>query len=290
VGSPAGLIFHLMRFSLRDGPGIRTTVFLKGCPLRCAWCHNPEGQSFGPSLMLFEERCRHCGDCALVCPHGLSECEACGRCAEACVAEARQLAGRWMSVAEALAEIGRDVVFFDQSGGGVTLSGGEPLAQPEFAAALLAACRARGIHTALDTCGLAPADVLLRVAAHADLVLFDLKTIEGGLHVQYTGAPNTAILENLEALAAAGRSVIVRYPLIPGVNDGAGELRAMAEFLRPLGLRRVDLLPYHRMGIDKYRRLGIRCPLEEFSSPEPARVDEVAEALRRQGLEVRLGG
>jgi pyruvate formate lyase activating enzyme len=290
VSSPAGLIFHLMRFSLRDGPGIRTTVFLKGCPLRCSWCHNPEGQSFGPSLMFFEERCRHCGDCALVCPHGLNECEACGRCVEACVAEARQLAGRPMSVAEALAEIGRDVVFFDESGGGVTLSGGEPLAQPEFAEALLAACRACGIHTALDTCGMAPADVLLRVAAHADLVLFDLKAMGGGLHVQYTGAPNTAILENLEALAAAGRCVIVRYPLIPGVNDGAGELRAMAEFLRPLGLRRVDLLPYHRMGIDKYRRLGIRCPLEEFSSPDPARVDEVAGVLRRQGLEVRMGG
>ena len=290
MGAAAGLVFHVMRFSLRDGPGIRTTVFLKGCPLRCAWCHNPEGQSFGPSLMLFEERCRHCGDCALVCPHGLSECEACGRCVEACVAEARQLAGRPMSVAEALAEIERDVVFFDESGGGVTLSGGEPLAQPEFAGALLAACRARGIHTALDTCGMAPRDVLLRVAAHADLVLFDLKAMEGGLHAQYTGAPNTAILENLEALAAAGRCVIVRYPLIPGVNDGAGELRAMAEFLRPLGLRRVDLLPYHRMGIDKYRRLGIRCPLEEFSSPDPARVDEVAEALRRQGLDVRMGG
>jgi len=290
VGSPAGLIFHLMRFSLRDGPGIRTTVFLKGCPLRCSWCHNPEGQSFGPSLMFFEERCRHCGDCAPVCPHGLKECEACGRCVEACVAEARQLAGRSISVAEALAEVERDVVFFDESGGGVTLSGGEPLAQPEFAEALLAACRARGIHTALDTCGMAPRDVLLRVAVHADLVLFDLKAIEGGLHAKYTGAPNTVILENLEALAAAGRSVIVRYPLIPGVNDGAGELRAMAEFLRPLGLRRVDLLPYHRMGIDKYRRLGIRCPLEEFSSPDPVRVDEVAEALRRQGLEVRMGG
>lgn len=290
MSSPAGLIFHVMRFSLRDGPGIRTTVFLKGCPLRCSWCHNPEGQSFGPSLMFFEERCRHCGDCALVCPHGLTECEACGRCVEACVAEARQLAGHPMSVAEALAEIERDVVFFDESGGGVTLSGGEPLAQPEFAGALLAACRARGIHTALDTCGMAPADVLLRVAAHADLVLFDLKAMRGGLHVEYTGAPNTAILGNLEALAAAGRSVIVRYPLIPGVNDDDGELRAMAEFLRPLGLRRLDLLPYHRMGIDKYRRLGIRCPLEVFPSPDPARADEVAEALRRQGLEVRMGG
>ncbi len=290
MGSPAGLIFHIMRFSLRDGPGIRTTIFLKGCPLRCSWCHNPEGQSFGPSVMFFEERCRHCGDCAQVCPHGLTECEACGLCVEACVAEARQLAGRSVSVAETLAEIERDVVFFDESGGGVTLSGGEPLAQPEFAGALLAACRARGIHTALDTCGMAPVDVLLRVAARADLVLFDLKAMQGGLHVQYTGAPNTAILENLEALAAAGRSVIVRYPLIPGVNDGAGELRAMAEFLRPLGLRRVDLLPYHRMGIDKYRRLGIRCPIDAFSSPDPARVGQVAEALRRQGLEVRMGG
>ncbi|MBI4875514.1 MAG: glycyl-radical enzyme activating protein [Acidobacteria bacterium] len=279
-----------MRFSLRDGPGIRTTVFLKGCPLRCAWCHNPESQDFGPSLMFNAERCRHCGDCEAVCPHGLAACEVCGRCVEACVAEARQLAGRRVTVAELVAEIERDAIFFDESGGGVTLSGGEPMAQAEFSRAVLAACRARGIHTALDTCGQAPAETLLGVAAHADMVLFDLKAMDSDLHRRYTGVPNHAILANLTALAQAGHAVVVRYPLIPGVNDSAPELQAMADFLRPLGLRRLDLLPYHGIGIDKYRRLGIPCPLEEFSSPGPERVAQAAGALRSQGLDVRVGG
>lgn len=290
MDTPAGLVFNIMRFSLADGPGIRTTVFLKGCPLRCTWCHNPEGQASHPSLMLFEERCRHCGDCELVCPHGLTACETCGRCVEACVAEARKLAGRAMSVAEVLAEIERDVVFFDGSGGGVTISGGEPLAQPQFAEALLAACRARRIHTALDTCGAAPADLLLRVSAHADLVLFDVKLTDSKLHAAHTGAPNEAILDNLRALAAAGRPIVVRYPLIPGLNDGEPALFELAALLRALGLRRLDLLPYHRMGADKYRRLGLARTGEDIAEPDAAEVAGIAGLLRGEGLEVNVGG
>ena len=290
MDSQAGLVFHIMRFSLDDGPGIRTTVFLKGCPLRCSWCHNPESWKPSPEVLFFEERCRHCGDCAAVCPHALESCEACGRCVEACLAEARQLAGRRMSVAEVLAEVERDVIFFDESGGGVTLSGGEPLAQPDFAESLLAACRDRRIRTALDTCGLAPAGVFLRVCAQADLVLFDVKLLDSDLHQEHTGAPNSVILENLKALAAAGRHVIVRYPLIPGVNDTAAALSGLAGCLNSFGLRRLDLLPYHRIGMDKYKRLGLPGPSKDIAIHSPAQVSEIAATLRGEGLEVGVGG
>jgi pyruvate formate lyase activating enzyme len=285
-----GLVFDVMRFSLHDGPGIRTTVFLKGCPLHCDWCHNPESQSPGPSLLFFEERCRGCGECAAVCPHGLTECEACGRCAEVCVAEARRLAGRTMSVAEVLAEVERDQVFYDESGGGVTLSGGEPLAQPLFAEALLAACRARRIHTALDTSGMAPAEELLRVAAQADLVLYDVKLVDDALHQRHTGASNRLILDNLRALAEAGRPVVVRYPLIPGVNDGGSALSSLADLLAAFGLHRLDLLPYHRNGTGKYRRLGLPGPPAEFPSLPVERVTAIAAALAGRGLDVGMGG
>lgn len=285
-----GLVFDIMRFALHDGPGIRTTVFLKGCPLRCDWCHNPESQSPGPSLLFFEERCRGCGDCASVCPHGLTECEACGRCAEVCLTGARRRAGRATSVAEVLAEVERDRIFYDESGGGMTLSGGEPLAQPLFAEALLGACRARRIHTALDTCGMASAGTLLRVAAQADLVLYDVKLVDDALHRRHTGASNQLILDNLRVLAETGRPVVVRYPLIPGVNDGEAALSDLAGLLAALGLCRLDLLPYHPNGIDKYRRLGLPNPPAEFPALPPERVAAIAAALARRGLEVGTGG
>lgn len=297
----SGVIFDIMRFALHDGPGIRTAVFLKGCPLNCWWCHNPESQSFQPNLMLFEERCRRCGECVPVCPHDGIEnpaaalkvparCEACGACVEVCMAGARQVAGQSMSVAAVLAEIEKDVVFFDESGGGATLTGGEPLSQPRFAEALLAACRARGIHTALDTCGLAAPDVFARVSAQADLVLYDLKLMDSGLHAKYTGAPNEVILENLEALAAAGKQVVVRFPVIPGINDGAAHLAALMSFLCRTGLRRVDLLPFHRIGIDKYRRIGTSPRLADLPVPDAGDVEAIAGAFRHEGFIVRVGG
>jgi pyruvate formate lyase activating enzyme len=297
----SGIVFNTMRFSIHDGPGIRTTVFLKGCPLRCEWCHNPESQDFRPRLMLFAERCRLCGDCIQACPRhaigdpaaGLKipeECDACGTCAEACVAGARELAGRRTTVAELMDELQRDVIFFDESRGGVTISGGEPVAQPVFTQGLLAACRERGIHTALDTCGYAATDVFARVSALADLVLFDLKAMDCETHIRYAGVPNGLIHENLRALAQTGQPVIVRFPLIPGVNDSPGELSALSSFMRACGLSRLDVLPYHRIGVDKYARLsGIR-RAGVFGAPEPERVDEVASVFRSEGLNVRIGG
>jgi pyruvate formate lyase activating enzyme len=296
-----GVVFNIMRFSVHDGPGIRTAVFLKGCPLRCWWCHNPESQSFQPGLMLFEERCRQCGECVPVCPHGgiadpalglkiPEACDACAACVETCVAGAREMAGQRMSVAEVVAAVERDVVFFDEAGGGVTLTGGEPASQPDFAEAVLRACRERGIHTALDTCGAAPAAAFARVSAAADLVLFDLKLMSPDRHADYTGAPNDVILSNLQALAAAGQKVVVRFPMIPGINDGPEEIEALLEILRRNGLRRVDLLPYHRIGMDKYKRLGMECRMNGVMPPEAERVAEIAAALRNEGLTVGIGG
>lgn len=297
----SGIVFNTMRFSVHDGPGIRTTVFLKGCPLRCAWCHNPESQDFRPRLMLFAERCRLCGDCVEACPRhaigdpaqGLkipAECDACGSCAEACVAGARELAGHRTTVAELIGELERDVVFFDESHGGVTLSGGEPLAQPVFAQGLLAACRERGIHAALDTCGYAAPEVFARVSALANLVLFDLKAMDSETHIRYAGVTNQLIHENLRALAQTGRPVIVRFPLVPGVNDSSEELAALSGFVRSCGLSRLDVLPYHRIGTDKYARLGGNHSAGVFDAPAPERIDKVAGAFRSAGLNVRIGG
>ena len=202
-------VFNIMRFSTHDGPGIRTTVFFKGCPLSCWWCHNPESQRFRPDLMYFEERCRHCGDCVAACPEGVADlgCRRCTVCAEVCAAEARQIAGKRVTLGELLREVERDLIFFEESGGGVTLSGGEPVSQPRFAEALLGACRERGIHTVLETCGFAHPDTFLRVALSADLVLFDLKLMDPARHQQYTGVSNRGILRNLEQLVEHGRAV-----------------------------------------------------------------------------------
>jgi pyruvate formate lyase activating enzyme len=297
----SGIVFNTMRFSIHDGPGIRTTVFLKGCPLRCGWCHNPESQDFQPHLMLFAERCRLCGDCVAACPrHGIGdpaeglkipeECDACGSCAETCVAGARELAGRRTTVAALMDELRRDVLFFDESGGGVTISGGEPLAQPEFTRGLLTACREQGIHSVLDTSGFASPDVCASVSALADLVLYDLKAMDSATHARFTGVPNEPILANLRALAATGKPVIVRFPLIPDVNDSPGELAAVASFVRSCGLARIDMLPYHRIGAGKYARLGGNSQARVFTEPSAESINEAAEVFRREGLNVRIGG
>jgi pyruvate formate lyase activating enzyme len=295
-----GIVFNIMRFSVHDGPGIRTTVFLKGCPLDCRWCHNPEGRSFRPEPMYFEERCRHCGECAAVCPEHAIEnvngamrsrpdrCRRCGACVEACAAAAREIAGRRASVAEVLSEIERDVVFFDESGGGVTLSGGEPVAQHRFALALLAACRARGIHTAIETCGYAHPDVFRRVAQAADLVLFDVKMADREKHRRYTGVWNDRILANLEGLAAAARPPVVRIPVIPGVNDSDADIAQFTAYLGRIGIRRVDLLPYHAMGSDKHERLGGHA--WEADASAPLDMERVSGAFARSGFTVRMGG
>ena len=297
----SGVIFHIMRFSLHDGPGIRTAVFFKGCPLSCWWCHNPESQNSAPEVLYSADRCRLCGDCAAACPHGAIErtaarmtvtgdCRLCATCVDACGAEARSVAGRTMTVTEIVTEIERDVVFFDESGGGVTFTGGEPFGQPELLEALLHACRERRIHTTIETCGAAARETVLRLGGLADLILYDLKILDPSRHRQYTGASNRPILENLEALVAAGRPVTVRLPIVPGINDGRADVRAACDYLAKLNLTRVDLLPYHRAGAEKYRRLGREYRLVQTAPPTDAAMAAMAAEMEAVGIPVRIAG
>ncbi|BDU76077.1 glycyl-radical enzyme activating protein [Mesoterricola sediminis] len=279
MGAP-GRILHIQRYSLHDGPGLRTTVFLKGCPLDCAWCHNPESQDPEPVLVRNEARCVGCGACGEAVEAG----DLAGA-AGACPTEARALLGRDLTVDEVVEEVLRDRIFFDQSGGGATLSGGEPLLQAGFTADLLGALRARGVHTALDTCGLAPWQDLARAAAEADLVLFDLKHMDDGEHRKWTGAGNGPILANLEALTRAHRHVRIRIPLVPGVNDGDANIEATARFVASLpGIEGLDLLPYHGTGAAKFRRLGRTYLLDALRPPDPARVEDIAGHFRSRGI------
>lgn len=296
-----GIIFDVKKFSIHDGPGIRTTVFLKGCPLSCWWCHNPEGQAMVPELILRPERCIVCGACLEVCERGAvtscsegviterEHCTACGDCVDVCYAEARAMVGRGVTVAEVMDAIERDTAFYDQSGGGVTISGGEPLAQPEFLRDLLHACQAQGLHTTLDTCGFAPWEALDSVRQYVDLFLYDLKLMDEARHQAFTGVSNERILDNLRRLSDEGHRIVLRVPVIPGINDDEENVRAMGAFAADLPhLERVDLLPYHRIGRDKYRRLGKPCPMPETDPPSDAQIGEIAQTLRQFDLQVSL--
>jgi pyruvate formate lyase activating enzyme len=283
-----GRIFDIKRFAIHDGPGIRTTVFLKGCPLDCPWCHNPESQAAGPEVVFRVTRCVRCGGCVDVCEgraltqtdDGLvrdaASCVFCGKCAEACSSDAREIAGRESSVEKVIDEIAKDRVFYDLSGGGATFSGGEPLDQPDFLFALLDACAVEGIATAVDTCGFAPAGVMGKLVGRTGLFLYDLKLIDDGRHRDFCGVSNVPILENLRFLSEAGSDIVVRVPIIPGFNDGAGDVDSLCEFLSSLPRSHpVDLLPYERVGVDKYPRLGRVSALTETASLPAERVAAV---------------
>jgi pyruvate formate lyase activating enzyme len=299
----SGLIFNVQRFSLHDGPGIRTTVFLKGCALSCSWCHNPESQSTRPEVMVNEERCIRCGSCVAACATGvpapgdgrgaedLSLCTVCGACVDACPTEARQLAGREIDVATLVEEIARDRIFFDQSGGGVTFSGGEPLHQAEFLKAALTECRAAGLHSAVDTCGLATRDELLAMAELADLVLYDLKLADDLRHREHTGVGNEAILGNLRALAESHPAIWLRVPLIPGINDDRENLDGIAELAASLpAVERICLLPYHRTGEGKQERLGLHTGPLKTTPPSTEQVEQAAARFEAHGLTLQIGG
>ena len=297
-----GTVLRLERFAIHDGPGIRTTVFLKGCPLRCAWCHSPESQDPDPEFMPLPERCLRCGACREACPQHAAppaadraalappECTTCGECVEACPSGARQLAGYRTNVHSLVSILERDRIFYDESGGGVTFSGGEPLMQPEFLLEAVETCRDSGLHVAVDTCGLGDTRTLLDVARSANLFLFDLKIMDEDRHRAHTGASNGRILENLERLAAVHRHIIVRFPLVPGVNDDDENVKEMGAFLASLRLTRVDVLPYHRAGLSKYHRLLRPYPLPDTMPPAPDLRLHVSRVLEGCGLIVSPGG
>ncbi|MFQ6053213.1 MAG: glycyl-radical enzyme activating protein [Candidatus Bathyarchaeia archaeon] len=301
MGGAVGLVFDIKHFAVHDGPGIRTTIFLKGCPLRCRWCHSPESQNPQPEIAVHPERCISCGECVNSCPTGAirepgdidrGECTLCGRCVDACYAGALELIGSPYTVEEILVEVEKDRVLYETSGGGVTLSGGEPTAQPEFAGRLLEALKERGIHTALDTCGHAPWGTVERLLAHTDLVLYDLKHMDAEAHRELTGRTNELIISNLERIAASmDQALNVRIPLIPGCNDSEEHLRRMIRFLT--GLRRVDaveLLPYHTLGVPKYGSLGRSYSLSHVAPHGRERLLEIRDLFSASGLKVVLEG
>ena len=295
-----GLVFNIQRYSLHDGPGIRTTVFLKGCPLACWWCHNPEGMSPDPEVVVAEGRCTACGRCREACPEKNAgkwwdshhsahptvcagtpaappTCVRCGACVEACPTQARQLLGRRMTVDEVVAEIEKDQLFYDDSGGGVTFSGGEPFAQTPFLLELLEACRRREIHTAVDTTGYVGQDALLAAARWTNLFLYDIKVLDDARHRRYTGVSNATILDNLQVLGRTHGNVWVRVPIVPGINDAPGDLEATVRFAAAVpGVKQVNLLVYHHTGAYKFARLGkpylaesVRAPMPDSSTRPP---------------------
>ena len=294
-----GKIFDIKRFAVHDGPGVRTTVFFKGCPLNCLWCHNPEGISFETELAYLYRRCVACGECVSACPQGLHTlkdgvhtmrregCTLCMRCANVCLPGALKRYGMEYTVEELLAIVLKDRDFYRESGGGVTCSGGEPLAQADFAAAFLMACKANGLHTAVDTSGYAPWEAFSGVLPYTDLFLYDIKHMNAKIHTELTGVSNEPILANLRALAEYGKAVEVRVPVIPRLNDGKENIDSLGKFLGSIStLTAVRPLPYHALSGSKYAALGKTANMPPADGAEMDRAAHVADRLAEMGLAV----
>ncbi len=253
-------IFDIQRNSFVDGPGIRTTVFFKGCNLNCKWCHNPESQSFEKQMMFYQNKCTSCGKCKLVCPYNLETCDLCGQCTDVCPSNARQICGKEYTVAEVLKIICNDKTFYENSGGGVTFSGGECMLHIDFLKALLKKCKGNGIHTAVDTAGSVPWQYFEKIMPDTDLFLYDVKCFSEQLHIDGTGVSNKLILENLKRLSDHFKgSIIIRIPVIHGFNDNSEEVMKISGFLKNIRYDAIEILPYHKMGEHKYAALGMKC-------------------------------
>jgi pyruvate formate lyase activating enzyme len=297
-----GRIFDIQRFSVQDGPGIRTTVFMKGCPLACPWCSNPESQKTTSELGHIDSLCDGCGRCVEACglraisvaENGVEIdrklCDDCASCADVCIPGALKVFGREISVEDAFAELKKDELYYRNSKGGVTASGGEPLGQPEFVAALFERCHAVGIHTALDTCGLAGRPALEKVLLHTDLVLFDLKLMDPAAHVEIARGSNGAILDNARRIAETGIPLILRIPLVRGLTETDENIGAIARFAVELGdaVRAVHLLPYHRFGLSKYQMLDLEYELGELKPPSAERARAIADRFQSLQLDCEI--
>ena len=299
-------IFNKQKYNMYDGPGVRTLVFFKGCPLRCKWCSNPEGLERKYQIMFKPTTCVSCGSCVPVCPqkiHSISssgehiidrsiDCIGCGQCVEACIPEALKVAGEQVPISELLEYVEQDRAFYDQSGGGVTLGGGEVTSQPEAAINLLQACKQEGLHTAIETCGYTKKETILRFAEYVDLFLFDLKHIDPDRHFELTGVRNEMILENLEELIMKRNHVKVRMPMLKGINDSEAEIRGVIEFIKPFrefkNFEGIDLLPYHKLGVNKYVQLGMDYPIEGDPSLDDADLDRIEGWIREYDFPVSV--
>jgi pyruvate formate lyase activating enzyme len=295
-----GIIFNVQRYSVNDGPGIRTLIFFKGCPLRCEWCSNPESQHKKRQIMFFGNLCNHCGACVDACPNGCiaadngnrvynpANCDMCGCCQDICPNSAIKMVGEKMGVEEAVTVAEKDYLFYLNSGGGVTLGGGEPTLQAPFAAQLLKELKVFGIHTAMETCGYSEWPVLERLTPNLDLLLYDVKHIDPTIHNQHTGKSNERILSNLKKLLKGETPVIIRIPVIPGFNNDARTMKEIASFLNRYNgsgvLERVDLLPYHKLGVGKYEALSCIYKLKGCKTPADEFMEDLKQIFVDQGF------
>ncbi len=297
-----GTIFNIQKYSIHDGPGIRTTVFLKGCPLVCWWCHNPESQKVKQEIVFWQNKCIACRDCERVCPvdgvkfdkSGFNldkkKCILCGKCAEVCPSEAIELIGKKITLGEAMKEIEKDMVFYEESGGGVTFSGGEPLLQIDLLDSLLKASKQKGIQTAVDTSGYGPWENFERIMDKVDLFLFDIKHMDDKKHKKYTGVSNESILKNLRKLAQNGNKIWIRIPIIPGINDDDLNIKMTSDYISSLNIEDVFILPYHSIAMDKYRRLNMEYRISNIQEPMDDEMKIIGQKFKDNGINVKIGG
>ncbi len=298
-----GRIFDVQRYSIHDGPGIRTIIFLKGCPMHCLWCSNPESQTYDQEVAIYQDKCIKCGSCTKVCSTGAltiglngveidrAKCQRCGKCGQVCFTGAIRFVGQDITVKEAAEELMKDRAFYRKSGGGITVSGGEPLIQIDFLEALLKECKARGVDTAIETTGYAQWQDIQKIAALLDQILFDIKIMDAQKHQNLIGVPNEIILQNARRLAVDFKEkMVIRVPIIPGYNDAPEEIRQIFKFSWELGVKNIHLLPFHPLGESKYQNLGAEYKLKKTVTPKDNELQIFLEQGSEMGLKVKLRG